>query len=473
MECLHFFKNLEWRNTDRWINPSLLFSENKVDAHSGELPKEVRHLASIKGSKPSVIIIGAGAAGMYAASLLQAKGIQVRILESSNRRGGRIKTLHEFADFGVEVGAEEIHGHNSIWFEWILSEGGKFVNYPSVEYYRLDGLLKPKNQIVNDPDVIAAWKIINNYLSYSGPDITVKSHADNLKLPHRVRHLLERYMGNEWGTDNNHLSIKGLVQEEKASIAGKANFTLKNLNFAEVLDAKCSNILPYIQYKTKVIHIEYQAESQAKVQDQEGTWYSADAIIVTVPLPVLKNNTITFSPALPLWKTSAIQNIGMGAGIKIILKFRQRFWANNLHYLISDLLSTVFWYTSKQRGEEHLLTAFVMGKNAEILSAQGKEIINTIISELDNMYQNNVATKHLVASHIEDWGANPHIGGAYSFPIVGGGGLKTRKDLYKAVGNKVFFAGEATNYNGHNSTVHGALETGQLAAKAVWQLYGV
>lgn len=471
MERRRFLKNLGWGTAGVWFVPQLFESCSKEDFD--DLEDDVLEPSATRSQNPSVIVIGAGASGLYAASWLKTRGAQVTILESSDRRGGRVKTLSGFADFGVEVGAEEIHGQNSMWYQWAVSQGAQFVNYSSMDYYRLDGLLKSESQISNDPDVNAAWNFIDNFPNYSGADMTVTSYANISNIANRVRHILNADMGNDWGTDNNHLSIKGIAQEDNAWTAGNTNYTIKNINLAQILDAKCANILSSIQYGKKVVRIEYPAGTQPRVQDQNGVWYSADAIVVTVPLTILKNNTITFSPVLPSWKTTAIQNIGMGPGMKIILKFSQRFWADNLKYLTSDLLATVFWYTSKQRGNDNVLTAFVMGENAAALSAQGSAAVNTVVGELNQMYGNNIATNTLIGSHIEDWGINPHIGGAYSFPIVGGGGLATRKNLYKAVSSKVFFAGEATNYKGHNSTVHGALETGLLAAKAVWSVYGV
>lgn len=472
MERRRFLKNLGWGTAGVWIVPQAFSSCSKEDFKEDELEVE-SDPAITRSQNPSVIVIGAGAAGMYAASWLKAKGAQVTILESSNRRGGRIKGLTGFADFIVEAGAEYIHGNNSMLYQWSVAQGAQFVNYAYQDYYRLDGLLQSENQIVNDPDVNAAWDFIDNMPDYTGADMTVASYADIQNIAPRVEHILQADLGNEWGTDNAHLSIKGIAQEDNAWTAGNLDYGMTNLSLNQVLDTKCANILPDIQYDKKVVRIEYPAGSQPRVQDQNNNWHYADAIVVTVPIPVLKNNTITFDPVLPSWKAAAIQNIGMGPGMKIILKFNQRFWANNLRYITSDLLSTVFWYTSKQRGNDHVLTAFIMGQNAATLSAQGSAAVNTVVSELDQMYGNNVASNSLIASHIEDWGTNPHIGGAYSFPIVGGGGLTTRKNLYKALNNRVFFAGEATNFKGHNSTVHGALETGLLAGKAVWKVYGV
>ena len=44
-------------------------------------------------------------------------------------------------------------------------------------------------------------------------------------------------------------------------------------------------------------------------------------------------------------------------------------------------------------------------------------------------------------------------------PLEDGANGDTRKNIAEPLGNKVFFAGEATNDNGHHATVHGAVET--------------
>src|ERR1700754_4939224 len=59
----------------------------------------------------TIIIVGAGAAGLYAARELSKKGYQIIITEANNRVGGRIHTLSpENFNQNVESGAEFIHG---------------------------------------------------------------------------------------------------------------------------------------------------------------------------------------------------------------------------------------------------------------------------------------------------------------------------------------------------------------------------
>ncbi len=59
----------------------------------------------------SVIVIGAGIAGLSAADVLSGAGVAVTVLEARDRIGGRIHTLtSERGEHPIELGAEFIHG---------------------------------------------------------------------------------------------------------------------------------------------------------------------------------------------------------------------------------------------------------------------------------------------------------------------------------------------------------------------------
>ncbi|MEL7026732.1 MAG: FAD-dependent oxidoreductase, partial [Pseudomonadota bacterium] len=80
-----------------------------------------------------VIVIGAGAAGLTAAFHLQRAGVNVEILEASNRIGGRIRRLSGFADVPLDLGAEWIHDDPTILGQ-IVGEGADALGIETIEY---------------------------------------------------------------------------------------------------------------------------------------------------------------------------------------------------------------------------------------------------------------------------------------------------------------------------------------------------
>ena len=81
----------------------------------------------------------------------------------------------------------------------------------------------------------------------------------------------------------------------------------------------------------------------AALSDEDYITYSADAVICTLPLGVLKqsmavpttsscsssairNNAPQFIPPLPLWKQVAINRMGCGVVNKVILCYDECFW---------------------------------------------------------------------------------------------------------------------------------------------------
>ena len=76
-----------------------------------------------------------------------------------------------------------------------------------------------------------------------------------------------------------------------------------------------------------------------------------------------------------------------------------------------------------------------------------------------------VLRRHLVRTFTHDWSADPYSRGAYSYPLVGG--ADAAEVLAKPLGGTLYFAGEATDAEGRNATVHGAVASGRRAAKQV------
>lgn len=85
----------------------------------------------------SVLIIGAGAAGLSAGYLLKQRGIDFQIIEASSTYGGRMKTTNDFADFPIPLGAEWIHTDTDI-FNRIVNDGSVDVGIEAISYKNTD-----------------------------------------------------------------------------------------------------------------------------------------------------------------------------------------------------------------------------------------------------------------------------------------------------------------------------------------------
>ena len=69
------------------------------------------------------------------------------------------------------------------------------------------------------------------------------------------------------------------------------------------------------------------------LQSNESQEAVFDAVILTVPLGVLKQGSITFSPQLPARKLQAIKRLGMGTLDKVYLQYSDVFWDNDVTWI--------------------------------------------------------------------------------------------------------------------------------------------
>lgn len=417
--------------------------------------------------KGSVAIIGAGPAGLYAAHLLQQRGIAVSIFEANNRIGGRIKPLFDFASFPIELGAEEVHGNNSAFYQLAALSPNGLQEETGTDYYELDGAIRSESAASADPDFAAVSQLFDEVIDFSGSDINAFAFGNLNTISPRVEHIWNAWMGNEQGTANVRLSMQGIQQQEELWSAGDANYFFTQGDMLSALLNAMPGVELLVRLNTPIVQVNYTG-NKVKLTAEDGTQFEADKCIVTAPLPVLFNNAINFTPALPTLHRQAINSLGMDTGLKVILKFSQAFWPSDMASLYTAGYAPEYWVTSKGRSTtDFILTAFVNGDKASILASEGDAAVDLLLADLDALFSNQASAFYLDA-HIENWANEPWIGGAYSYPKVDSGNIRVQ--LTEPLGNKVFIAGEATHAQGHFATVHGAMET---ALRAVTQLLEV
>eukprot|EP00230_Micromonas_polaris_P001641 CAMPEP_0119211372 /NCGR_PEP_ID=MMETSP1327-20130426/2906_1 /TAXON_ID=38833 /ORGANISM="Micromonas pusilla, Strain RCC2306" /LENGTH=908 /DNA_ID=CAMNT_0007208499 /DNA_START=113 /DNA_END=2836 /DNA_ORIENTATION=- len=211
----------------------------------------------------------------------------------------------------------------------------------------------------------------------------------------------------------------------------------------------------------------------------DGRVFVADAVVVTVPLGVLKRGDLRFVPELPVRKKTAIENLGFGALNKVLLLFPTTFW-DTRH-------DTFGWVNSCDNGSEHrgrffmfysyhgaelsggsTLIALIAGDAALSMetSETDSEIVAGVMTVLRQIFaRQGKGVPSPVDSTVTRWGTDPYARGSYSNISPRGTG-EDYDALAAPVANKVFFAGEATSRS-HPATMHGAFLSGNREAARI------
>uniref|UniRef100_A0A0R3RSK8 Amino_oxidase domain-containing protein n=1 Tax=Elaeophora elaphi TaxID=1147741 RepID=A0A0R3RSK8_9BILA len=222
--------------------------------------------------------------------------------------------------------------------------------------------------------------------------------------------------------------------------------------------------------------------------------FSADCVLCTVPLGVLKrsvrnrNNAPLFHPELPRWKVDAINSLGFGNVNKIMLFFEKPFWENTRVFgQISDtmlviLITEVMDWCATSRGEmfmfqahrdKPILIALVSGDSANALEeAPADAIVYQIMNFLSSVF-GPACPKEPTDVIITRWRADCFSCGAFSY-VPPNCLLDAYDNLAAPVKdstgcNRIFFAGEHTCQE-HPGTIHGAYLSGLREAGRIADL---
>jgi lysine-specific histone demethylase 1B len=395
-----------------------------------------------------VIIVGAGAAGLYAGYILKSRGIDFSILEASDIYGGRMGKLNGFADYPIDTGAQWMHGSNSIVADLVKAKKTNItLDETEIKYWYNNHIVKslPNNPFIFEGDNL--------------PDISFKDYAIEQGFNSDYENIIEAIAGDQ-GASASLLSAYWNNKDEENWVSGDEDFKFKKTYFDVIDEYIAQEVNGNIQLNTPITSINYTA-SKIILKDHTNNNYIADKVIITVPISILKLNEIKFTPDLPSEKTYAFSKIGMGPGIKVFLKFNNKFYEDVLYG--GSVCAAYLDDTIGKNTTNNVLLAFVMGDQAAKLSALPDDvsITNVLLQELDIIYKGK-ATASFISSSVHNYTKKPYIKGAYGYSSIGMGNARQIAAL--PVNDKLYFAGEAMNTNGHHQTVHGAIETGYKAA---------
>jgi monoamine oxidase len=419
-----------------------------------------------------VLIIGAGVAGLAAAAELHEAGVRVRILEARDRLGGRVWTIRTAGvEQGIELGPEFIHGKPPELFSIATRSGLNPIELGG-DNFTSDG------KTVQRLDFFARSESVLDEMDDRGPDRSfmqfVREHIGE-DDPESLQ-WATRYVRGFHAADPELISVHAIVRESKAEEEIEGNRQFRPAHGYDALiswyEQRLSGVP--VELKAEVIAIGW-SRDVVEVLAEGGRLFRARKAIITLPLSVLQENAVQFEPALRR-KQEAAAKLAMGRVLRVTLQFRKRFWTQrkdgvpdltDLHFLMADDPHFPTWWTMHPI-ETPLLVGWspdicsdaLRGKSHDDVAAQACRSLEKALPD----YKEEIRAG-LVAAYFHDWQSDPFSRGAYSYVKVGGEGAQ--QALGAPVEDTLFFAGEATEWEGHHATVHGAIATGLRAAREV------
>ena len=419
----------------------------------------------------SVLVIGAGFAGLAAAHQLRQKGIRVTVLEARDRIGGRVFSYRNGLknEQVIELGAEWVGLSHERLIQLCKDFNLELFNNQFDSHLTLGGKHSPPGSWGMDAEFNEFWKdkaeIWNAYSEKekskldrmdwwrfimskgaSDKDMLIRELLDSTDFGEGIRHVSAYAAFAEYAesSEMNEMDLKikggnGMLAEKFADAIGRDNILTKH----------------------KVIGITQSKKSGVELVCDNGKKFIADKLICTAP--TLSLQKIQWSPALPSSHIDAMNALQYARIGKFPLVFKERFWKAENFDMITDTPAHYFYHATKdQPGSQGVLTCYATGDKADSLASVSKEqrieiILNALMPAFGDV------RKYLANDISYYWGNDAFSKGAYA--MYGIGQWFDLKPQLKLAHMNTYFAGEhLADWQGF---MEGAIVTGEEAAQEI------
>jgi monoamine oxidase len=426
----------------------------------------------------SVVVIGAGLAGLACAYELHSAGFEVLVLEARSRVGGRVLTFTDMVPGKVvEAGGEFIGACHPTW----VSYASKFkLTLREVEQEKdaerplvLEGRkLTPEEEKVVFEEMTGAQALLND-----------AARAVDAQQPWLTKDA-DAYDSQSMGDWLRSTKVSSLTKKAiRAEFEGKKGVALERMSFlAFMAMVKGAGVEKYwtdsethrcvqgnqelakrlaaalgarVMLGAPVISVVI-GNRRAVVTSERGR-FMADEVVLTVPPPVWMN--IRFTPELP-----AELKPQMGIAVKHLMGVKNRFWkeAGMAARGITDGDISLTWESTEgQRGEGAVLACLSGGPVAEHARSREPAAREAFYrAEIAKMYGGHRA--EVTTSRFMDWAEDQWTLGAYSFGAPRK--MRTLGPILHGGLECLHFAGEYASF-AFPGTMEGALASGVAVAR--------
>ena len=430
----------------------------------------------------SVIVAGAGLAGLAAARDLEARGAAVTVVEARGRVGGRVWTLRDqFASRQhAEAGADLIEGEQSHVLELakalglelsrILRDGFGFYGPDGRGQRRVHTGMGPIAGIGRQlAPLVKDFKVAEErWDSAVGSRLgrrSVMDWLDDIHAPALTKERLRAFRG-FFLADPEDLSLLPLVEQfaDSGPPGATSFYRIKGGNdrLATVLVKRLRGALLLGTVVRRIVQHDDRVTVTIEALGKPHTEITAEYLVCALPASTARG--VIFEPSLPEPQQDAIANLRYGCATRLLLQFDRRFWRRRGRpsaYGTSLETGAVWDGNEQQKGPEAILS-FLAGGNAsralqELVHAEGERgVVNRV------GWLGRPAT--LLASQMIVWDHDPWARGGYAYFDPSFDPL-WRAWLARACG-RIVFAGEHTSIKGQGY-MNGAIETGLRAAAEI------
>ncbi|KIJ18181.1 hypothetical protein PAXINDRAFT_167435 [Paxillus involutus ATCC 200175] len=439
----------------------------------------------------TVLILGGGMAGIIAARTLHEQGVDdFIILEAKTELGGRM-IPKAFGITGrqvvVEMGPNWIQGTqqgngpaNPIWELALKHNLSTVYNdlYGSMTTYDFNGYNNYTDTFNDAVDTFAQATVVAGQRLQDGEvDMSLKSAYGIMGVsPKTPQEDACDYYQIDWTPSqtswlasawNNNFTYDA----EAGGYSDDNYMSIDPRGFAYIAQAEAAEFLQPNQLilNQTVTNIQY-SEKTITVQTTGGKTITADHVLCTFSAGVLQNTDVVFEPALPDWKTEAINSIEMATYTKIFLQFNETFW----------FPTEMGLYADKQRGRypvwqslDHI--GFFPGSGIVFVTVTGdwslyveqlstEELQAEVMEVLRAMYP-DITVPDPVDIHMPTWASDQLYRGSYS--NWGPSFVEAHSDNLRAtIDNRLWFAGEATSLK-YFGFLQGAYLEGQSVGSSI------
>jgi monoamine oxidase len=454
----------------------------------------------------NVAVVGAGLAGLSAATELARRGIAARVFEADNRVGGRVHSVRGvFPGQVAKLGGEFIGTSHHMMLGYARMLGLTLEDaslFPGSRYFDFGGQRYTEAQMVEEFRGFAA-SMRQDLGTLGTPTADRFTEAESLYdymslddylILHgagdRLRKLVGAAYATEYGTGIDQTSALSFLRfahaDKRSKFAAFGAQADVHLHIVEGTDRIATGLAerlpvpPTLGHRLVAIH----KRANGKIRltfDVAGKSVQSehDAVVMTLPFTVLRRIHLDSSLGLPAWKRFAINSAVAGDNSKLMVGFKQSFWytrhgLNGSGYSDRPGLQAT-WETNAIKGgaEGGILTRYLGGQAARTQDDRRQQSnANRFLRDLEAVLPGalNAARRdgngHLVTAGA-NWSTNPLSRGSYASTRPGYFTTAAHHEA-KPIGNLMFAGDHTSSFYEWQGCMEGAALSGLRAAGEVF-----